>query len=308
MLIGWNIMQYNSVIKDVFVLADDFISDMTQVIYPQLVDNLAIPLASLLSLYFVLMGMAILQGKISLSFESLVHQFLKISFVLLFALNWGTVCQYLLDLFVNISSELATICFQMIVQYSDGVPQNLDEMHTLPSILQLTVTHVTKLFNNIWAQGSLTSPSPWLTSLLFVLFSFGVLLLTVFELITAKLILAVLLLLTPLMVCSTLFKATYGFFDSWLGHLSAYAMVSLLVATTSMIAVTFLMAALSPYVIDITRVRLVSFVPVMVAGVIGLGLVMKATKIGISIGCSLSSLSQSGQWGQQVGSFLTLVQ
>lgn len=132
----------------------------------------------------------------------------------------------------------------------------------------------------------------------------------VFELVLAKIMLAILFSTAPLFISFTLFKVTQGFFDRWLGACAGFGLLMIFVSSMLALALSIAQWAIADiYISHAVGLSLVGFVPVMIIGFIGVGILLKASQLAQSIGGTITTVSGSsllaGVIGGAIGSSLS---
>jgi type IV secretion system protein VirB6 len=173
-------------------------------------------LASLLILFFVVWGYMLLTGYLQLSLRDTAGKVLLVLLVGVLSTNLWVLTDYLIPFFIDGPEQLASIAV--------GGSGTSDVRETLDRVFRSGL----EAGQRIWDQGSSWSFGPatlafgvWGATLLSVGYA-------VFLLLLAKLAIAVMLALTPLMFLALLFQTTRSIFERWLGFLFSFAMIPVL--------------------------------------------------------------------------------
>ncbi len=150
--------------------------------------------------------------------------------------------------------------------------------------------------------GSWHNLGPCLTAILLWSFGYALILVAVFELVLAKIMLAVLFVTAPLFVGFTLFKPTHSFFDRWLGACVGFGLLMIFVSSMLGLALSVSQWAIAgTYADKATHMSLVGFVPVMLVGFIGVGIIMNSAQLAQSIGGTILTTSGSALLAGTIG-------
>jgi len=168
--------------------------------------------------------------------------------------------------------------------------------------MQSVFIEFTKIGEWVWNRGSWHNVGPRFTAVLIWGFGYAMILVAVFELVLAKIMMAVLLATAPLFVGFTLFKPTHGFFDRWLGACAGYALLTLFVSSMLALSLSIAQWAIAGTYLDkALNVSLVGFIPVMVVGFIGVGVILKAAQLAQAIGGTVTTSSGSALLAGTIG-------
>lgn len=256
-------------------------------VYNSLAQNLRHPIGLVVIIYITLLGFAISFGWIKLSISTLTKIVIKIGIVYTLALNWGFFSEYVVTLISGGANQLSAALMhstQLSLPHVVGSGVN--------GALQTVLIEFTKIGTWIWHSGSWNNFAPYFTAMITWGFGYSLVLVVCFQLLIAKIMLAVLLSLAPLFVVFVLFQSTYGFFNRWLGALVGYALLPILVSAVLALSLDMSQWSIAGvYASKALNVSLVTFVPIMVVSFISIGLVQHVARLSHNIGGMITVFS-----------------
>lgn len=296
---------YMTIIERLFTELDVLLSQYVFHAYSALVGYLKTPLALAIVLYIVLMGWSITQGWIKLSMGNLVKSSIKLAVIYMAAMNWSWFSHYVVDLINKGSGQIGDLLIS-----ATPVPIPHFAGTGINGAMQSVFIEFAKIGAWVWDRGSWHNMGPRFTAILIWGFGYALILVAVFELVLAKIMLAILFATAPLFIGFTLFKPTHPFFDRWLGACVGFGLLMIFVSSMLALALSIAQWAIAgTYVNQATGLSLVGFVPAMIVGFIGVGIILKAAQLAQSIGGTVTTTSGSaliaGTIGGVVGSALT---
>jgi len=296
---------YMTIIEQLFTELDVLLSNYVFHAYSALVGYLKAPLALAIVLYIVLMGWSITQGWVKLSMGNLVKSSIKLAVIYTAAMNWGWFSHYVVDLINKGSGQIGDV---LVSATPVPIPHFAGE--GINGAMQSVLIEFTKIGAWVWDMGSWHNMGPCFTGILIWGFGYALILVAVFELVLAKIMLAVLFATAPLFIGFTLFKPTHSFFDRWLGACVGFGLLMIFVSSMLALALSISQWAIAgTYADHAIGISLVGFVPVMIVGFIGVGIILKAAQLAQAIGGTITTTSGSsliaGTIGGAVGSALT---
>lgn len=264
--------------------------------YNALATALAKPLASLAVLYIVLMGYAITRGLVKTPMQDFSKGIVRMGLIYLFAMNWSFFASFAVELFSSGASELATVLMQSAkFKTSGGVNGGL----------QAVFNEVIRVGAWTWDKATFKHWGPIFTALMIYVSGIVVVGLALFELIIAKLMLAICLSTAPLFICFTLFEQTKTFFDRWLGILVGFSLVLVMVST-----VVGLCMHLIHWTIDghysnhAASVSATDWIPILLVSILCVMAILEVTGLAKNIGGAFSSSNGSAMVGGFIGGFM----
>jgi len=291
---------YTTIVVELFSELDTLLGHYIYNGYHSMVHALKLPLSFAITLYVVLMGIAINQGWTKLSFPDLTKSAVKIALVYLFAMHWDVFSEYAVK---GVTQSAMALGNTLVNSNPLNLPHFAGE--GLTGALQSVMIEITKIGVWTWHLGSITSPSPFFTAALIWFFGYATLLIGLVEIVAAKVMLAVLFTTGPLFIAFTLFKPTQGFFDRWLGAIVGFAFVMIFVSAMLGLTMTITQWAIgTTYIQHAIGIKLIGFIPFMVVGVVGIVLIFKVAGMAQNIGGVVTTSSGSAMAASLVGSFI----
>ena len=298
---------YLTIIENLFSQLDVLLNAYIFHAYTALAHYLQYPLSLAMILYITLLGLAITQGFVQLSMAHLIKSALTLALVYTAAMHWGWFSYFVVNTITQGCGEMGDVLV-------NATPTPLPHFAGpgINGALQSVLIEFTEIGAWVWDKGTWHNFSPCVTALLIWGFGYAMLLVAVFELVLAKLMLAILFSTAPLFVAFTLFKPTHAFFDRWLGACVGFGFLMIFISS-----ILALILSLAQWVISFTYathavgVTLVSFVPIMIVGFMGIGIMLKASHLAQSLGgvvtVSAGSSLLAGTIGGVVGRPLTML-
>ncbi len=203
--------------------------------YSSLAQTYSSAIYGLVGLSVTLFGYAIINGWVSLSMAEISKRLLLIGFVVSAALHWDFFSEYIYNFFTNAPDQIAS----HIISAIPGTQVNDDT--SVYNALQQSFYEGIGFGNATWERGSIPGNClPYLYALGIYLLSFLIAAISVVELIAAKFVMAIYLVLAPLIIPLMLFPATKSaVFDGWLRHIITCALIP--IYTMSTIALSLLL-------------------------------------------------------------------
>ena len=296
---------YLTIIERLFTELDLLLNNFVFNGYSALANYLKTPLGLSMVLYIILMGLSISQGWVKLAMGNLVKASIKLAFIYMAAMNWGWFSHTVVD---SLNKGVGEIGSVLVSATPVPIPHFAGE--GINGAMQSVLIEFTDIGNWIWNRGAWNNISPCFTAVLIWGFGYALILVAIFELVLAKIMLAILFSTAPLFISFTLFKTTHGFFDRWFGACVGFTLLMIFVSSMLALALSISQWAIADiYLSHAINVSLVGFVPVMIVGFIGVGILLKASHLAQSIGGNVSTASGSallaGTVGGAVGSALT---
>lgn len=269
--------------------------------YTDLASHLREPLGIAIVLFIALLGLGIAQGWLTWSLMSFIRATTKIGLIYSFAMNWSYFSKWVV---AGIQTSAGEIGDWLVSSTPIHLPQFAGT--GIDGAMQSVFIEITKIGSWVWGMGSWHNVGPYITTLIIWGFDYVMLLFGMFEIVLAKIMLAILFSLAPLFIIFTLFKATYNLFDRWLGLLLSYAILLILVSAVLGLVLSFAQWAISdPFTHHAMGFHLIGFVPAMVVGFIGIGILLKTTQLSLMIGSGVVTWSQQGSFARRLGQSFT---
>ncbi|KTD47891.1 vir protein [Legionella quinlivanii] len=262
--------------------------------YQALANHLEKPLASACVFALVLMGFGIMMGFIRMPSKDLMKLALRIGGIYLFAMNWGFFSEYFVGLFVNGASELGGVLMKANLSglSVDGVNSGL----------QSVLNEVVRVGAWTWDKASFKHWSPIFVALMIYLSGLAVIGLALFELIIAKLMLAVCLSTAPIFILFTLFDVTKSFFERWIGVLVGFSLILVFVSSVASFCMRLIhWAVYAHYANHALDIGLSDWIPIVLVAAFCVMALLEVTAIAKSIGASCSTSNGAAMLGGFVG-------
>lgn len=264
--------------------------------YKAMSHALAQPLGALCVLFIILTGYGILRGLIKTPMQEFVNVAIRIGVVYMFAMNWDIFASYFIGLFVDGAGALSGVMMKANhsnMSYVNGANVN--------SSLQAVFTEIINIGTIAVKKATVRNITPLFIGLLIYLSGIAVVGLAFFEIVLAKLMLAICMSVAPLFFCFTLFKQTRSFFDSWLGVLVGFSLLLVFVSTTVGICLQLVHWVIAPLQSNQAEIDLTSWISLFFVAGLAVMAILYVTGIAKGIG---GSCSTSGTGSAMVGGFM----
>lgn len=247
--------------------------------YSALSSLLKAPLGSMIVLYIVLTGYAIVRGIIERPQHELLRFSIKAGLIYMAAMNWDWFAFHVRDLFIVGSESIASTLMQAVHKQSTGGSVNQGLQNVLNNILKLGTT--------LFDAGSLRKLTPYFAGMMVFLSGSITIGYAFIEIVTAKLMLAVTLCAAPLFIIFTLFHQTKSLFERWLGVLTGFAFVLIFVSSVVGLCVHLLHWVTYSLSSSTEQLTASIWVPIFIVACFCVMCIRQAVSIGKSIGGSL---------------------
>ncbi len=291
------LINYLTIVDKLFNELDSLLNNYVFNSYTALSHYLKIPLALAIVLYIVMFGLAITQGWVRLSTNNLVKSSLKLAFIYIAAMNWGWFSHIFMGLLNTAASQIGDVLVN-----ATPIPMPHFAGTGINGAMQSVLIEFSEIGKWVWDRGSFYNLAAYFSAILIWGFGFALILVALFELILAKIMLAILLAMAPLFIAFTLFKPTHNFFDRWLGTCVGFSLMMIFVASILALALSLAQWSVAAiYANHAARLSIVGFIPTMIVGFIGVGLVLRAAHLALAIGGTVSTLSGSTLLAETLG-------
>lgn len=252
-------------------------------------------------LFIVITGYLSLLGKIQMSVRVFQTMVLKIGVVLLLALNWNFVSEHIVNLMVGGAEQIGNVLMA-------ANPLPMPDIISGTGIyvgLQAVLIEVANVGSWVMAKGSWNNWGPYFNALMIYISGYLVVGFAFFEILIAKIMMAVLFCTTPFFVVFTLFKSTRSFFDRWFGTLVGFSFVLILVSSVVGLCVSLMNWTLAGhFATKAAKISLVGWMPITLVAGLCITAVLQVSSIAKGIGMSCASAGASAMVGGLVGGFL----
>lgn len=267
--------------------------------YAALAETLAKPVAGLCVLYLILLGYGITCGLIQAPWKEFIKLVFRIGILYLFAFNWGFFSTSLVAFFVGGSSELSGVVMKVAHLSLPGAHSGINEG------LQAAFNEVIRVSAWTWDKATFKHWAPIFTAIMMDLAGITVVGFALFEIIVAKLMLALCLSTAPLFLCFTLSDKTKSFFDRWLGYLVGFSLVLVMVSVVVGFALHFIHWAVGGhYASHAVNVTASDWIPLVIVAIFCVMGIWEAASIAKSIGGACSTSHGSALMGGFLGGAL----
>lgn len=269
--------------------------------YKAMASALAAPIATLCVLYIVLTGFSITRGLIQKPMDEFVKMVLRIGLVYTLAFNWGIFAEYFVGLFVKGAGELGAAMMKatpLTLPKVDGITRAAGINGTLQSAL----IEVVRVGLWTWEKGSFRHMGPAFTG--FIIWASGITVvgLAFFEIIVAKLMIAVCMTTAPLFLSFTLFDKTRTYFDRWLDKLVGFSLVLVMVSSVVGLCMHLLHWSIGGHYLNkAVGMTTVDWIPLLLISCLCVMLILQVVGIAKSIGGMCSTGTGSAMIGGAIG-------
>lgn len=284
-----NIPYYMTAIDGLTSEIDELLTYFVKDGYQHLASYMTIPLVTSMSLYLIGLGLASMMGWMPLSLSQLTRTAFKFAWIAMAALNWGWFSHTVYELFVTASGQVGDVLL-----HATPIPFPHFAGEGIDGGLQTVLIEFTKIGVWAWVTGSWHNLGPFINALLIWGFGFSLLFVGLFECILAKIMLALLLATAPLFIGFTLFPVTQGLFDRWLGACTGFSLLMVLISAVLALTLNLAEWAIGGlYASHASHLTLIGFVPIVMIGFIGIGIILKTAQLAHHIAGSVTSMSTS---------------
>lgn len=287
-------MQYTHLIEQLFTQLDVLLKSYVFEGYSALAHALTKPLLLAGTIAISLFGVGLSQGWVKGNLSNVIQLVMKLGLVFAFALNWGVFSSYGYQLMNDCGSELGQVMLNAI-----PLPGSKLQGAGIASALQFAFNEYIHLGANAWNAGHLglsVALQPYFGACIIWFTGAGMIVVGLFELLLAKIMMAVLLATAPLFIGFIVFKPTQVFFDRWLGAIVGYALLPLFVSAMLALSLSISQWALSDYFLhpDFATDGLNIYVITALVGLLGIFVILRVGHLSQSIGGTVTTSGASG--------------
>lgn len=293
-----SIPTYDTIVASTLTEIDGLLKYYVYNGYSAISEYMRIPLGVIATIYLVIFGYSIAMGWIKISMGNFVKSVLKIALIYMAVTEWAWISEYLVGFINNVIGGIGDALI-------GASPIKIPGVDGIDGAMQETLIQFTTLGNALFKDGGITNLGPWLQGIL--MWGFGYLIVGVglFEIILAKVMLAVLFVFTPLISAFCFFKPLQGTFDRWLGSIVGFALLQLFVIATLALGLSLAYWWLGAHTVtNILQLGNVGVLPVIIIGMICIGFVLKAAQLAQNLGGVVSTSAASAMVGGMVGGFI----
>ena len=258
------------------------------------------PVGLMCVLYIILTGFSMTRGLIKKPMDEFGKLVLRIGIVYMLAFNWGTFSEYFVGLFVKGAGELGAIMMRatpFTIPHIKGVGLN--------GSLQSALIEVVRVGLWTWEKSSFRHFGPAFTGFMIWASGITVIGLAFFEIIVAKLMIAICLTTAPLFLSFTLFDKTRTYFDRWLDKLVGFSLVLVFVSSVVGLCMHLIHWAIGGhYLNQAVGLSTVDWIPLLIVSCLCVMLILEVVGVAKSIGGMCSSGTGSAMIGGALGGAL----
>lgn len=250
------------------------------------------------TLYLAFFGYGLIMGKTHMKMDRVMGIVLRIAFVYVVVNSWGWVSEYCVNAVNDVVSGVGGAILH-------ALPIHIPGVGGLDGAMQTTLIEFTKVGSVLYNTGGWTNIGGWIDGWVIWGFGYLVVALGMFEIILARIMLAILFIFTPIMVVLTYFKPFQHIFDRWLGAIVGFALLQLFVSAALSLALALANGWVAMHATE-TALDIGNYgtLPILIIGFICMGIILKASQYAQNIGGNMSSSSAGAMMGGLVGGFM----
>jgi type IV secretory pathway VirB6-like protein len=259
----------------------------TQRTYQSLSDTLKTPIMLAATLAVMLLGISVLFDWVKLTMGEVVKLIITIGAVILITLNWGFFSAHIYGVLTGASNELTDAAMQ-------GAPIPIPGVYGINGGLQEMLLIVEKLGGLFWGETGMLNMKADFMAMIIWGCGFLSIIFALYQIIKAKIGMALWLAIAPIIVPCKFFKKTAGYVDKWIGGLVGFMFVPIFVSLVLLVGLSLSELSLGGIVVGSLIPVTPSFsglLPFLLVGLITAGLVPVAAGWANAIG---GSVQQAG--------------
>jgi type IV secretion system protein VirB6 len=293
-------LYYSTLVDALLHELDELLNNYIYHGYSALVSYLEMPLAILITLYIILLGYSIVGGWVSMSMSVFIKSITKIGLIYLFAMNWGWFSEYVVELFFTATGQVADVIIS-----ATPMPLPTFSGEGIDGAMQSVLLELWDIGQWIWDTGSLNHITSYIGALGIWISGAILIGLALFEIIMAKCMLSILLVVAPIFIIFTLFDSTQDFFNRWLGSCSGYAFLIILISATISLSMSVAQWSIGDaYITKAVGLKMLQILPIIFVSFICIGLLRRSAFLALGIGSSVAMFSRNRAIGAGVASFV----
>lgn len=257
----------------------------TERTYHSLSDAMQTPILLGATLAIMLLGVSVLLDWVKLTMKQLVKTIVTIGGVIMVTLNWGFFSAHIYGLLIGTSSGLTDAAMQ-------GAPIPIPGVDGVDGGMQQMLLIVEKIGGMFWGQSGVFNMKSDLMAIIVWVCGFLSIILALYQIIKAKVGMALWLAIAPIIVPCKFFKKTEPYLDKWIGGLVGFMLVPIFVSLVLIVGLTLSELSLGGIVVGMlipALPALSGLVPFLIVGLITAGLVPVAAGWANAIGGSVQS-------------------
>ena len=259
--------------------------------YQALSHYLLAPASVVATIYLAIQGIRIMFGQVDLEISVALKTCLRIGviFTLLGSGGWGYVSQYLYDFLSAMANKLGSLLI------SSESPLDFKDLF---EGLQGVLNQFSLIGKDFFYSGHLMNPLPYIDGLVVWGVGFGITGFGLFHFIVAKVLLSMLVVFLPVLLLFCFFEAFQGLLDRWLGFVMGVFFLQILINIVLAFDLTLSDWWVASFQLSsAVSIHNLSAIPVLILGIISVGLMGKMSALAYAIGSGVGSLSGSSGGG-----------
>jgi type IV secretion system protein VirB6 len=279
--------QFSDVILQLGAQIDQIASAFSSDGYQTIATMVKAPLGAACLLFITLKGFAITAGLIKTPMQELTKSAIRIGVIYTFVMSWGLFSGYVVAFLSSVAEH-----FGAALMHINPLKLPTPESVGINASIQKVLREIMSVGALTMAKGSMMNFTPIFTATMIYFAGGAVIGLAFFELMCAKLFVAILFCVAPLFIAFTLFEQTRGFFDKWLGNLVGFTFVLIFVSAAVGFAMSLLFWAVDDtYVTKAVNIGSVGWLPLFLCSLFCIKAILEATRLGLGIGGACTSTS-----------------
>ena len=242
-----DIPSYSNLIEKLFTLLDGVLKDYVYNGYTALSNHLSEALGLAVTLYIILIGVAMVNGWRKMSHGEFMKDIFRVGLIYLFAVNWGIFSEFTVNGIEVASGQIGAWFVQATPIPLPSIPGVGEGIN---GAIQTVVIEVTQVGSWTWNMGAWNHWGPLMAAMMIWIFGYLMITVAVIEIVLAKLMLAILFAVAPLFIASTLFTPTRGMFDRWLGAIAGFCLVLVFVSAAVALGLNSMQWAIGGYYLE----------------------------------------------------------
>lgn len=266
--------------------------------YTAISDYMRIPLGIVATIYLVIFGYGISMGWVKMSMGNFIKAALKIALIYAAVTEWAWVSEYLVGFINNTVGGIGDALIS-------ASPVHIPGIDGIDGAMQETLIQFTQLGSTLFKGGGISNWGPYIQGLIVWGFGYALIGIGLFEIILAKVMLAVLFIFTPVITVLCFFKPLQGTFDRWLGAIVGFALLQLFVTATLTLGLSLAYWWLAANKVE-SAINIGNYgtLPIVIIGLICIGFVLRAAQLAQNLGGVVSTSAASAMVGGMIGGFM----
>jgi type IV secretion system protein VirB6 len=293
-------INYTNVISGLFTQLDSLLNDYVYRSYDAIANHLRYPLGLAIIVFISILGISISQGWVKLSMSNFIKSAIKIGLIYTFAMNWGIFSEWMVHGIQDSAGQIGDWLLQaMPLQVPASAGSGIN------GALQYVLTEIVSMGWDLIISGNWYNVTPKIIGFIIWIFGCSLIFVAIYEVVLAKVMLAILFATAPLFISLTLFKQTHSFFDRWLGAIAGFIFLLIFISAILALVLSMVQWGINDYQSShMSTADILSFIPPVVVCVLGIGLVLKVTQLAQAIGGTITTASAAELMAAGIGGFI----